>query len=176
MLLFALPIELPAQGATIRLQTEAALTLSISQEADEALDRAQRWLATQAMPTNRVDALLRAYAVTPPARGPFRLTRCDITPLEHAMPPPESPEGYVDFAATVAQHRLDPKRLFALQRDIPADAPPAGWRETVALALINTQKVLPSGGHWNADPDDTVWAMLALRALLNESTPIQLAE
>lgn len=164
-----------AQMHSFQLQTEASLTLSISQEADEAIDRAQRWLNTLNAPTNRVDALLRAYALALPSEPAFRITRCDITPLEHAMPPPETPESYTNFTAVVEQAKRHPKRLFALQRDIPMDAPPSNWRETLALALINTQSITPKGGHWG-DCDNTIWAILTLRALLNESIPVQLAE
>jgi hypothetical protein len=176
LLLCLLPLASQAQEVSFQLQTEASLTLSISQEADEAIDRAQRWLSAQQAPTHRIDALLRAYALAQPEEPAFRITRCDITPLEHAMPPPEMPESYTNLTATLEQVRREPKRLFALQRDIPQENPPANWRETLALALINTQKFSPKGGHWNNSPEDTLWAILALRALLNESIPVQLAE
>ena len=156
-----------------QLQTEAMLTLSISQEADEAIDRAERWLAQQAAPAHRVDALLRAYALSTPDNAPFRIARCDITPLEYAMPTAIDENCYTNFTATVECHRANPKHLFALQRDIPQENPPANWRETIALALINTQKITAKGGHWNNSSDETVWAILALRALLNESIPVK---
>lgn len=172
----ALPALGVAKAQSFQLQTEASLTLSISQEADEAIDRAQRWLTTQPAPKQRIDKLLRDYALAPAEASAFRIARCDITPLEYAMPAPEAIEAYTNLTATVEQHRSNPKRLFALQRDIPTENPPSNWRETIALALINTQKVTSMGGHWNDSAEDTLWAILALRALLNESTPVQLAE
>jgi hypothetical protein len=175
LFLCVMPMLGHAQEVSFQLQTEASLTLSISQEADEAIDRAQRWLAAQQAPTNRVDAILRAYALAMPNESAFRITRCDITPLEHAMPPPEMPESYTNLTATLEQVRGEPKRLFALQRDIPTEAPPPNWREALALTLINTQKIAQNGGHWGSN-DNTIWAILTLRALLNESIPVQLAE
>lgn len=165
-----------AEAQSFQLQTEASLTLSISQEADEAIDRAQRWLTAQPAPAQRIDKLLRDYALAPADAPAFRIARCDITPLEYTMPAPEAIEAYTNLTATVEQCRSNPKRLFALQRDIPTENPPSNWRETIALALINTQKVTPLGGHWNDSTEDTLWAILVLRALLNESTPVQLAE
>lgn len=175
MLLCSATLLARAQGVVFDLQTESALTLSISQEADEAIDRAQRWLAQQTVPSNRVDVLLRNYALTPAGAMPFRLYRCDITPLEHAMPPPEAPDVYTNLTATLAETRTDAKRLFALQRDIPLINPPSNWREILALRLINSQAITAQGGHWGSS-ENTLWAILTLRALLNESTPVQLVE
>ncbi len=166
-----LPCVIVAQQ--FQLQTEATLTLSISQEADEAIDRAQRWLAQQPAPTQRIDALLRAYALATPESAPFRIARCDITPLEYAMPAAVEESCYTNLTAALELHRATPTRLFALQRDIPQENPPANWRESIALTLINTQKITSKGGHWNNSSEDTLWAILALRALLNESIPVQ---
>lgn len=171
-----MPVFSHAQEQSFQLQTEASLTLSISQEAEEAIDRAQRWLAVQTAASNRIDRLLCDYALTTPDAPPFRIARCDITPLEFAMPPPAPSACYTNLTAAVESYRTQPKQLFALQRDIPTENPPPNWREAIALAIINTQKITPAGGHWNASSEDTLWAILALRALLNESHPIQLAE
>lgn len=172
-----LPLFSSAEVNSFKLQTEAELTLSIAQEAEEAIDRAQRWLITQSPATNRIENLLQRYALTNPKEAPFQLYRCDITPLEYAMPPPEPMESYTNFTATVEHTIRSPKRLFALQRDIPRTNPPENWREILALALINSQKIAPTGGHWDAPSrENTLWAILTLRALLNESPTVQLVE
>lgn len=176
LLLFAL-VGLPfaAQDLSLRIQTEATLPLSIAQEADEAIERAQQWLETQGAPTNNVpQRLLYRYALADSSR-PFTLHRCDLTPLQAAIPEPTPPAALTNLTAALAQYRQEPKALFALQRDLPAASPPPYWREELALALINTQQITPSGGHWGSFPN-TLWALLTLRALLNESAPIHLAE
>lgn len=170
-----LPGALPchAQGGVFRVATEGRLPLSIAQEADNAIDRAQRWLATQPPATNDLaQALLRRYALAKPGET-FRLRRCHVTPLGEALPGPIAPAALTNLTATLAR-KPDPKTLFALQRDLPAaePPPPADWRERLALALIDSQRVSAQGGHWGA-PEPTAWAILTLRALLNESTPIQ---
>ena len=66
---------------SFRLQTESELTLSISQEAEEAIDRAQRWLKANSTASNRVDTLLQNYALANPGGEPFVLYRCDIPHL-----------------------------------------------------------------------------------------------
>lgn len=179
---FALPLiaaivclPLAAQNLTLRVQTEAALPLSIAQEADEAIERARQWLEAQGSPTNAFpQALLYRYALAETDR-PFTLHRCDLTPLQAAMPDPTPPAALTNLTTALAQYRTDPKALFALQRDLPAATPPPPpyWREELALALINTQQITPAGGHWGSFPN-TLWALLTLRALLNESAPIRL--
>ncbi|MGN0887206.1 MAG: hypothetical protein ACI4RT_09490 [Candidatus Spyradenecus sp.] len=171
--LFAL--SLVAQDLSWRIQTEATLPLSIAQEADEAIERARQWLEAQGAPTNTLpQRLLYRYALADTSR-PFTLHRCDLTPLEAAMPDPTPPAALTNLTATLTQYRQDPKALFALQRDLPAASPPPDWREALALALINSQQITPSGGHWGSFPN-TLWALLTLRALLNESAPIHLAD
>lgn len=175
LLLCALPPLGQAQEVSFQLQTEAALTLSISQEADEAIDRAQRWLKAQRSPTNRVDSLLQNYALANLEDAPFMLSRCDITPLEHAMPHSEDLSAITNLTTFIEAERPSMKRLFALQRDLPLEHTLPNWRETITLAIINAQKISPQGGHWGSQ-EETRWAILALRALLNESIPVQLAE
>lgn len=171
--LFAFPLA--AQDLSLRIQTEATLPLSIAQEVDEAIERAQQWLEAQGTPTNNVpQRLLYRYALADTSR-PFTLHRCDLTPLQAAMPEPTPPAARTNLTAALTQYRQDPKALFALQRDLPAASPPPYWREELALALINTQQITPSGGHWGSFPN-TLWALLTLRALLNESAPIHLAD
>ena len=173
--LIALPVL--AQDLSLRIQTEASLSLSIAQEADEAIERAQHWLEAQGTPTNSLpQRLLYRYALAD-AKRPFTLHRCDLTPLEAAMPAPTPPAALTNLTATLAEYRQNPKALFALQRDLPlaSPPPPPDWRELLALELINSQRITPTGGHWGSFPN-TLWALLTLRALLNESAPIQLAE
>lgn len=160
---------------SFQLQTESQLTLSISQEAEEAIDRAQRWLKANANATNRIERLLHNYALANPGDEPFVLYRCDITPLEYAMPQPEALTTITNLTTFIETERPSMKRLFALQRDLPLEHPLPNWRETITLAIINAQKVTPQGGHWGSQ-EETQWAILALRALLNESVPVRLAE
>ena len=176
-LLLILLLALPASSAetSFRLQTESELTLSISQEAEEAIDRAQRWLKANANATNRIERLLHNYALANPGDEPFVLYRCDITPLEYAMPQPEALSTITNLTTFIETERPSMKRLFALQRDLPLEHPLPNWRETITLAIINAQKVTPQGGHWGSQ-EETQWAILALRALLNESVPVRLAE
>ena len=163
-----------AQGGAFRVRTEGRLPLSVAQEADQALDRANRWLAAQPAPTNDLARLtLRRYALAPAGR-PFVLERCALTPLEHALPPP--PDGAVtNLTAALAQRRDDPKALLALATALgtQAQTPDPAWRERIALTLIETQRVTAQGGHWGGQ-GQTVWAILALRQLLGESPPITL--
>ena len=166
---------LNAQTPSFSLQTEASLTLSISQEAEEAIDRAQRWLTALEPATNRIDLLLQRYALADPSGAPFPLYRCDITPLEQAMPPEESVTAITNLTQFIETERPSMKRLFALQRDLPLYHPIDNWRETITLSIINAQKVDQKGGHWGSR-DETIWAVLALRALLNESVPVRLVE
>ena len=176
LLFIALCVPLAHSAETsFRLQTESELTLSISQEAEEAIDRAQRWLKANSTASNRVDTLLQNYALANPGGEPFVLYRCDITPLEHAMPQPEALGAITNLTTFIETERPTMKRLFALQRDLPLENPLPNWRETITLAIINAQKVTPQGGHWGSQ-DETLWAILALRALLNESVPVRLAE
>jgi len=171
-LLLCLPAPGRTQGGAFRVQSEACVTLSLAQEAEEAIDRAQRWLAAHPPANDRATALLQRYAQSG-ADHPFRIARCDLTPLEQAMPPALPESAWADLAATLQSDA--PRTLFALQRDLPlADAtPPSDWRETLVRTLVNTQKVDADGGHWQTR-EDTVWAVLTLRALLNASPPIDL--
>ena len=162
-----------AQGVEFRVQSEAQVTLSLAQEADEAIDRAQRWLRAQPPDTNDVARLLlRRYALTAPGQS-FPLTRCDLTPLEQAMPRPLASDAMTNLTAAIDLRRDSPKDLFALQRDLFAlsASPPPDWRQRLVTHLVDTQRVDSRGGHWGT-PEATTWAILALRALLNESTPI----
>ena len=160
-----------AQGGAFRVRTEGRLPLSVAQEADQALDRAQRWVAAQPTPTNDLARLtLRRYALAP-AGEPFALRRCDLTPLEQAFPEPPAPAALTNLTAALAQRRDDPKALLALAAALGAPGTPApepGWRERLALTLIETQRVTAQGGHWGGQ-DATVWAIVALRHLLGES-------
>ena len=165
---------LSAQGFEVRVQTETNLPLSIAQEADEAIERGQRWLTAQTFPTNALPARILVDYALASAEKPFTIRRCDLTPLEQAMPPETDVEACTNLTATLAlpAYHHSPKALFALQRDLPKYAPPPDWREQVALVLINTPRIAPTGGHWQT-PEETLWALLALRALLNESAPIR---
>lgn len=181
-LLFLLPVmivppeEVCAQGVSFQLATDAQLSLSIAQEAEEAVDRAQRWLRQQPPAKDRAERLLRDYALTSADSEGFTISRCDLTPLQQAMPAQETEAFAMAFALAVEKNRHDYKRLFAFQRDMPVVNPPANWRETLALTLINAQKITPIGGHWANNPQATTWAVLTLRALLNASPRVLLAE
>lgn len=173
-LLFLFPAPLTwAEGVTFRVQSEAQVSLSLAQEAEEAIDRGQRWLRGQTPATNDVaHVLLRRYALAAPGK-PFALARCDLTPLEQAMPPALAPEAMTNLTAAIALRRASPKALFALQRDLPTASPPPDWRERLVTHLVSAQRIDAHGGHWGS-PEATVWAILALRSLLNESIPVTL--
>lgn len=174
LLLCAFPLR--AQGVTVRVQSEAHLPLSIAQEADEAISRAERWL--RRFPKHAPDhakRLLVQYALKS-KNEPFVISRCDLTPLG-AMLPAEVPHAALtNLTATLESCRTDPKKLFALQRDLGTVNPPPDWREQLALALITTQKMDALGGHWSGGLEGTAWGILTLRALLNESAPIRVAD
>lgn len=157
-------------GGAFRVQTEATLPLSLAQEAEGAADKAKRWLEAQPPQTNDLArATLRRYALAP-AGTPFPLDRCALTPLEQTLPPPPA-----DPKAALAAPPADPKALAALAAALSApgaDAPP-GWRQTLALALVGAQRIDPRGGHWGG-PEETAWALLALRILLNDLPPLAL--
>lgn len=172
--LLALCVAAPlfAQGITVRAQSEAHLTLSVSQEADEAIERAERWL--RRFPKHAPDhgkRLLVQYALKSKDET-FVISRCDLTPLG-AMLPDEVPyDALTNLTATLEAYRTEPKKLFALQRDLETVNPPADWREQLALVLINTQKIDALGGQWGGQ-ENTAWGILTLRALLNESARIE---
>lgn len=167
----AWPLCGKAQEIGFRVQSEAQVPLSLAQEADEAIDRAQRWLRTRPPATNDLaQLLLRRYALANPGK-PFPLSRCDLTPLNQLMPPALSPNAMTNLTAAIALRHDSPRELFALQRDLPAVAPPPDWRERLVTHLVSTQRIDAQGGHWDT-PEETAWAILALRALLNESVPI----
>lgn len=160
------------QGGAFRVQTEATLPLSIAQEAESAVDKARQWLAAQPPETNDLArAVIRRYALAP-AGKPFTLAPCELTPLEQALPPPPA---HTNLAAALSAPVGDPKALAALAAALssPGAEAPAGWRRALALALVDAQRIAPPGGHWGG-PEDTAWALLALRILLNDLPPLAL--
>lgn len=158
---------------SVAVENDAELSLSLAQESEEALDRAERWLAQHPPKEDLALTTLYAYLQTP-ASETFVLQQCFVTPIEEAMPPAISQEALSDLPAYLQRHRADPKVLFAVQRDLSAlPNAPIGWRDAVAKTLVNTQKVVKGAGHWNEASEDTLWAMLALRALLHSSAPIR---
>lgn len=163
----------------------APLDLSITQEADAALDRARRWLTPrlhtlrlQTAGTNAtLNAWLLAYAATqtpiPPPPQPLPL------PPPLAIPPlartwlPDGPDIPPQTPITNRYHFAVQRTLAPHRQTWPhQDAPLPHWREELARRIINTQRITPQGtGHW-ATPDETLWAILTLRALLRESPPV----
>ncbi len=163
---------LAAQEVGYRVQTEAQVSLSLAQEADEAIDRAQRWLHAQPAETNRLEnLLLRRYALATPQK-PFVLQRCDLSPLEQALPAPAPASALTNLTTTLTRPRITPKELFALQASL-LEAPSPSWREDLVTHLVNAQRIDASGGTWGS-VEDTIWAILTLRALLNESVPLDI--
>lgn len=157
----------PPPALQIVLRGENELSLSISQEADEAIERATRWLANNPPPfAPPALAHLNRYAFAPTGE-PFPLPAETWQTLEARLPPLTEAELAAARPETLAL--ASPCKLFALQREwcLSLNAP-TGWRETLALTLINTQKVTETGGHWQT-PEQTLWAIITLRALLNES-------
>lgn len=68
--------------------------------------------------------------------------------------------------------------LFRLQaqlatlQNIPPDAPFVDWRTQLTQRLINTQTISGRTGHWGSAAE-TLYGILALRSLLQQSTPIE---
>ncbi len=168
-LLGALPMH--AQGGAFRVATEAEVPLSLAQEAEEAIDRAHRWLLAQPAETNSLAHVsLRRYALATKGE-PFALAPEAYAALETLLPPPMDPSIATNLTAALETFVHRPRELFALQRDLPAVAPTPDWRERLVLHFVNHQQVEIHGGTWGT-ATDTAWAILALRALLNESIPI----
>ena len=163
------PLQAFSQGGSFRIATESQIPLTIAQEAENAIDKGQRWLAAQPPPPEVPARILRRYALAP-AGQPFTLRRCDLTPLEQAMPPPTPPNTLTNLTAALTL-KPSPEALFALQRDLPDANPPSDWRQRLTLTLIDSQQTSAQGGHWG-DAESTAWALLTLRALLNASPPI----
>lgn len=156
----------------VAVANDAELSLSLAQESEEAIDRAERWLPTHPLPKDAALRTLYDYLQTPQTEV-FVLQQCDLTPVEQAMPAKLSVADLEDFLVFLQTHRSEPKLLFALQRDLGAlSNPPIGWRDAVAKTLVNTQKVVRGTGHWNDSAEDTLWAVLALKALLHASPAI----
>lgn len=163
----------PPPAHQIILRGENELSLSISQEADEAIERATRWLESHPLPP-APPALthLKHYAFAP-AGEPFPLPAETWQAFEALLPPLDEAEAETTPLENLVN--ASPCKLFTLHREwsLSPNAP-AQWREPLALALINTQKVTETGGHWQT-PEQTFWAIITLRALLNES-PLQEVE
>ncbi len=184
LLLILAPVLLLAQAPVdatagtnltlIRLQSESEVPLSLAQEAEMTIDRAQRWLSAQPPPTDPNEHLLYRYARLP-ARAPLILKQCELARLEATLPPPPDAHTTTNLTAAIEASQSSPKALFALQCHLPQLNPPSDWRETLVKVFVNTQKVTPTGGYWK-NQSETVWAILALRALLNDSSPIQVED
>ena len=99
------------QGGSFRAQTESQIPLTIAQEAENAIDKGQRWLAAQPPPPEVPAQILRRYALAP-AGQPFTLQRCDLTPLEQAMPPPTPPNTLTNLTVALTL-KPSPKALSA---------------------------------------------------------------
>ncbi len=170
-LLFLL-LSAPLLAATLTVQTESAVSLSLAQEAENAIDRAQRWIQSQPCEcSNATEIILHRYALLP-AGETFKLTESEWSLLQAAIPPAILPVDLKTLPATISLFLPYPKALYALQRELPSVEAPVGWREHFVRTLINTQKVTPAGGYWH-DPHATLWTILTLRALLNESNQIE---
>jgi len=136
----------------------------VAQEVDEAIERGQRWLeATPSVATN-------ATAL------PFEVSAEEYAQLEKALKAVQkAPEAKGAWEEMLARKGVEPAVLFALQARKEQEAFPEEWREVLALRLVNTQRISAKGGTWG-DERDTLWAILTLRALLNESTPLRKSE
>ncbi len=170
--LLLIPLCAPLLAANLTVQTELAIPLSLAQEAENAIDRAQRWIRSQPCEcTNATETLLHKYALLPKGEK-LSLSERDLTLLEKSFPPAILPTQMKELPEVIALLSANPKALFALQQQLPTTEAPSGWRETFVQTLINTQKATPAGGYWQ-DPHATLWAILTLRSLLNEPNPIE---
>lgn len=185
MILPLLATTLSLTGFTPIREPGAPLDLSISQEADAAIDRAQRWLIPriettrlQTAGTNTAfNAWLLTYATT---RDPLPPPD-DPTPLLTLLPPAaEIPTLSETWLTIPPEAPITNRYLFSAQRALAPlrgnwpgqEKPLPDWREEITRRIINTQRITPDGsGHWPT-PDETLWAILTLRALLNESPEI----
>ncbi len=164
-----------AWGYTIRVQSSARLPLSVAQEVDEAIERGQRWLEATPLVATNATALLRRYALVK-GREAFEVSEEERAQLEQALKAVrDAPEAQGAWEEVLAKKSVAPAVLFALQARSAQEAFPADWREELALRLVNTQRISPKGGTWG-DAQETLWAILTLRALLNESTPLRKSE
>ncbi len=170
-LLLLLTVTAPLMAVTLTVKTDAAVSLSLAQEAENAIDRAQRWVKSQPCEcTNATQTLLHKYALFPKGED-FKLSEQDVALLKKALPPAIVPVNPEELPQVIELLIDDPKALYALQQSLPTAEAPTGWRETFVRALVNAQQVTPTGGYWQ-DPPATLWAILTLRALLNESIPV----
>ncbi len=174
-LLALLLLTAPLMAVTLTVQTESRVSLSLAQEAENAIDRAQRWVRSQPCECqNAVQRLLHKVALLPSGER-LTLSEREVACFAKHLPAGIRPVAMEDLSATIQLLLPEPKALYALQRELPmAQDVPEGWREEFVRALVNAQKVTPAGGYWQ-DPPSTLWAIMTLRALLNEPLPIEVA-
>ncbi len=177
LVVLLLLLACPVGAQVIRVQTEGAVTLSVAQEAEHAIDRAQTWLKQQPLEADDATlAVLRRYAVTP-GYTTLELTAEELELLNRAVPVFEA-EELQKVVFTPDAPPQDYKALFALQRfltDMPPKDVATDWRETMAQCLINAQRVTSQGAYWK-DADATLWGLLTLRALLYDAPAIKVIE
>ncbi len=150
----------------IRVQTEGALTLSVAQEAEHAVERAQQWLKDQPIPSNDpTRECLTRYALMPSYKT-LTLTPKAFDLLNQAVP---------QAVTTNDETQNVYKQLFARQLLRTSPHPSADWREQMAQRIINAQRITPQGAYWQ-DAESTLWAILTLRALLNDAPILKIEE
>ncbi len=156
LLLFALPLV--AAPISIEVPSEQEVSLSLAQEADMAIWRAQRWLSLQSdrFPEDEISLWFVTYAQC-------QLDDTAPTPL----PEKKALDAYILAPGDETSMRVRFRNL-SLRDFISSEE-----RETIIRQLVNTQKVLPTGGHWGkASVLETTFSILTLRYLLNQSIPL----
>ncbi|MEG2415213.1 MAG: hypothetical protein RSB74_04775 [Kiritimatiellia bacterium] len=171
LLVFGISFATPTNAIEISLPTEADVSLSLRQEADVAIDRAIFWLSKQAAPTNDLMTVWLWHYAQLRSGANATLTKCQLTPFQEALPKKSVDEKSLSLTDAIATHPNDTRYLFALQREQSSEKSEFGWRETLLRELVNTQKITATGGNWRS-VDQTVWGILTLRALLNQTIPI----
>ncbi len=163
------------------------LDLSIYLETEAAIDRAQRWLAVHKLPQESPAlthwlydyATLKAPA-SHPATLPFKqiapfvkATQCPVTDKvllkESLALPATMPTGAGRFQALFQRAQ----RLLLKQSDWQSIHPLPDWRLIYAETIVNQQKVVEGDlASWQTI-EDTIWAIIALRALRGDLIAIE---
>ncbi|MDO4527351.1 MAG: hypothetical protein Q4C03_00990 [bacterium] len=160
---------------TFAFETEAELSLSLFQECEEVVSRAERWLsqhprvkdenANEALPlaTLAIDAIARGgqpvivEATWLEALATVSKTLCATdSPLQERFVSFERALAEGGFP-TVEAHPIEVAfySLYLLQQQHSGKLP-EDWRTQIALQLVNTQRYDAKGGYWKAPQNHTL--------------------
>lgn len=168
------------QSETFIFETEAELSLSLYQECEETVSRAERWLSRcpRTRDVAKAEALLLAtFAIDAIARGghpvEVKSTWLDaLAEVSKTYCASDSPlrERFITFDqalveqrfSTVVAHPMEVAfySLCLLQRQNSGTLPD-DWRTQIALHLVNSQRCDVNGGFWVV-PNDTSLSTIAV--------------